>query len=331
MTGRITEFVIYGAGGIGCVVGARLGESGYNVKLIARGEHAQRMREQGLRLVSARGVEQHAVQVYEHPGDLDFSEETAVLLCMKSQHTEDALRTLALEPGSSDAALVCMQNGVANERVALRYFSRVYASVVILPALFINPGEVVTHATGAGGILDTGCYPAGVDATATEITSALSHAGFSSRPDARVMRQKYAKLLSNLNNILAAGLSDFENTSDIRRQMRTEALDCYAAAGIDCASRDETSERRQGVMQMVDIPGHPRVAGSSWQSVVRGTGDIETEFLNGEISMLGRFHDVPTPVNDACVALAREMVRKETGPGFLDTRAFSKRLSNTSG
>ena len=36
---------------------------------------------------------------------------------------------------------------------------------------------------------------------------------------------------------------------------------------------------------------------------------LETSYLNGEIVLLGREHDVPTPVNEACCALAIEAVR----------------------
>jgi 2-dehydropantoate 2-reductase len=36
---------------------------------------------------------------------------------------------------------------------------------------------------------------------------------------------------------------------------------------------------------------------------------LETPYLNGEIVLLGRRHGVPTPVNEACCALAVEAVR----------------------
>ena len=50
-------------------------------------------------------------------------------------------------------------------------------------------------------------------------------------------------------------------------------------------------------MEVVDIPGLQRGGGSSWQSLVRGTGSIEADYLNGEVCLLGRLHGVPTPVN----------------------------------
>jgi 2-dehydropantoate 2-reductase len=49
-----------------------------------------------------------------------------------------------------------------------------------------------------------------------------------------------------------------------------------------------------------------RPGGSSWQSLHRHTGDTETDYLNGEIVLLGRLHAVATPANELMQQLARE-------------------------
>ena len=49
------RFVIYGAGGIGGTIGARLFQQGEAVALIARGAHLAALREHGLRLVAPDG------------------------------------------------------------------------------------------------------------------------------------------------------------------------------------------------------------------------------------------------------------------------------------
>ena len=46
------RFVVYGAGAIGGVVGARLFQSGHDVALIARGAHYEAIRDHGLRIQS---------------------------------------------------------------------------------------------------------------------------------------------------------------------------------------------------------------------------------------------------------------------------------------
>jgi 2-dehydropantoate 2-reductase len=54
---------------------------------------------------------------------------------------------------------------------------------------------------------------------------------------------------------------------------------------------------------------------SSWQSLARGTGTIEADWLNGEIVLLGRLHGVPTPVNEVLRRVANRMARDHLPPG----------------
>jgi 2-dehydropantoate 2-reductase len=186
---------------------------------------------------------------------------------------------------------------VANERAALRRFRNVYAMLVMVPAQFMEPGCVQSHSRLQPGLLVLGVYPGGTDALAQEISERLEAANISSRADSKVMRLKYAKLLMNLNNGLEAVLPEDEDADDILTMLRDEGRACFRAAAIDCASADEVRQRREGVFDFGDIPGSGRVGGSSRQSILRGTGDIETDYLNGEITMLGRMHGVPTPAN----------------------------------
>lgn len=309
-----SHYVIYGAGGIGATIGARLHRHNFRVTLIARGEHGRVLQEHGLHFIAPDCDEILKIPTVLHPREIVFDASVVVLMCMKSQHGLAALEDLS-QLAPAHTPIVCVQNGVDNERQSLRFFSNVYASVVILPAVFLQPGLVVSHAANKGGILDTGCYPKGLDDRAKKINVDLESAGFSARPDGQVMRQKYAKLLINLANVLQAGLQDGINARDISQALRNEALACFAAADIDCMDKDEAKHRRDGVMLETHVPGHDRSAGSSWQSMQRGTGNIETNYLNGEIVLLGRLHGVATPANEACVAMAMQMLAKNIGPG----------------
>ena len=308
------RFVVYGAGGIGGAIGARLFIHGESVTLIARGEHRQELVRSGLKLIAPDGEHRLAIPVVGHPTEHPFDEDDVVLLCVKSQQTAVALDALRDAAGDR-VPVVCAQNGVANEVMAARRFVSVYAMVVNLPAEHLAPGVVVTHAQEPGGMLDIGCYPTGTDARCESIARTLTAAGFSARPDAGVMRQKYAKLLMNLNNALQAASNMGDGAREITTSLRNEALACYAAAGIDCAGADEVKARRADGMRYVDIAGHPRHGGSSWQSIARGTGDIETDFLNGEIVLLGRQHGVPTPANLVLQRIGNEMARRRLPPG----------------
>ena len=89
----------------------------------------------------------------------------------------------------------------------------------------------------------------------------------------------------------------------------TKAPRCSTPRGIRYVTTKQDGKRRDGILNPQPIDGRHRDGGSTWQSVARGMPSLETPFLNGEIVLLGRAHGVPTPVNEACCALAVEAVR----------------------
>lgn len=91
----------------------------------------------------------------------------------------------------------------------------------------------------------------------------------------------------------------------------------FEAAGIDHAAAEDTA-RRGGHPRVQDVGGEARPGGSSWQSLQRGTRSIETDYLNGEIVMLGRLHGVATPANERLQTLARELAASGSEPGPVD-------------
>jgi len=307
------RFVIYGAGGIGGTIGARLHLSGFEVGLIARGAHYEAIVRDGLRFVSPSQDVHLNIPCFPHPDEADIRPDDAVILCIKGQHTEDAMRDLYAATGG-EARVICCQNGVENERLALRRFPHTYAMVVLLPAEHLEPGVVVNFAEGTAGCLDAGRYPDGVDNFIETVAAALRRAGFSSAPDAAIMGEKYAKLLGNLNNAVQAATGT--GSRAVAAKLREEALACYRAAGIHCATVEETRARRADIRGR-EVPGHDRHGGSSLQSMLRGTGDIETDSLNGEIVLLGRLHGVPVPANSVVQEVGNRLVRENLEPGSM--------------
>ena len=96
------------------------------------------------------------------------------------------------------------------------------------------------------------------------------------------MRFKYAKLLMNLNNALEAIAPKGDLAKEISAAMKAEGLACFEAAGIEFAGDAEVRGRRKGIFEFGEIPGVERIGGSSRQSLLRATGDIEADYLNGE-------------------------------------------------
>lgn len=317
------RYIVYGAGAIGGLVGARMAEAGEDVVLIARGAHAEAIDRAGLTVMSADGSLVVDVPVVTDPAGVGIRAGDCVLLTMKSQDTAGALDVLR-RTAPPETPVVCLQNGVDNERTALRRFPSVYAVCVMCPASHLEPGVVLQHSVRVPGMLDIGRYPAGIDDTAATVAAAFRAAGFESvvRPD--IVRWKYRKLLMNLGNAAQALLQD--GGDDVARRARAEGKECLRAAGVDVASAEEDRERRGDVLQIKEIEGQPYGGGSSWQSLRRGTGSIESDFLNGEASLLGRLHGVATPVNDLLQRLAWEAAAGGWPPGALSVEEFETRL-----
>jgi 2-dehydropantoate 2-reductase len=322
------RYIIYGAGAVGGVIGGRLFEHGHDVVLVARGHHYEVLADRGLQWLSPESVVTLPVPVVDHPSRIRFQPDDVVMLTMKTQDTAAALDALGTA-APPDLPIICVQNGVDNERQALRRFPRVYGICVILPAFHLEPGVVRAGAAPVTGILDIGCYPEGTDGVAAEVAAGLQRSTFRSQPEPRIMRRKYTKLLMNLSNAIDAAVEPDSGGDDLRRQARAEAVACFAAAGIDYSSDEEDRQRRQDMSPMWPVPGQPRNASSSWQSLARGTGTIEADYLNGEIVLLGRLYGVPTPVNVLLQQVANRMAREGLPPGSMTVADLEAQLGRT--
>lgn len=312
------RFVIYGAGAIGGVVGGRLFQAGHDITLVARGDHLLALRHAGLTLRSPDGTVTLRVPAVGSPADADLADGDVVVLAMKGQHTVAAVAELA-QVAPPTIRVACAQNGVENERVALRSFAEVYAMSVMLPASHLDPGVVVASSSPVTGLLDLGRYPAGADATAEAVAAALSGATFSSQARADIMRWKFRKLLLNLGNAVQAVTGRVGRGNPLVARLVEEGEAALRAAGVDYASVEEEAERRGDLLQVRSVDGERRPGGSSWQSLARGVGSIESDYLNGEIVLLGRLHGVPTPANELMQRLARRLAAEGSPPGSLTT------------
>jgi 2-dehydropantoate 2-reductase len=317
------RYIVIGAGGVGGTIGGRLAQAGHEVVLVARGPHLDALRAQGgLRLATPEGTSVIDVPAVSGPDEIELTGDDVLLLTAKTQDAEAALVGWGWKPvpggtvAAEDLPVLCAQNGVASERLALRRFRHVYGVCVWLPATHLEPGVVEAQGAPLSGLLHIGRYPAGTDKTIERIGADLAASRFLAPVVPDIMRWKHGKLLANLGNAIEAvcGLGDH---SELRRRVRAEGKAALAAAGIAYAGNEESAALRGDQVQIVKINGTERGGGSSWQSLTRGTGSIEADYLNGEIVLLGRELGVPTPVNEVLQRLANQAARERRTPGSL--------------
>ncbi|MGW3098280.1 ketopantoate reductase family protein [Streptomyces sp. NPDC001102] len=320
------RYIIIGAGAVGGAIGGRLAGAGHEVVLVARGAHLAALREDGLRLTVPDGRHTYRLPAVEGPDELGaLRADDVLVLAVKTQDTAAALAAWGPAPvaGGGTAAerlpLLCAQNGVEGQRLALRVFRHVYGVCVWLPATFVEPGRISAVCAPLTGILHLGRYPHGTDETVRRIAADLEKTRFLQAPVVPdVTRWQYAKLLSNLANALEAVSSVAgDRAGELYRRVRAEGEAVLDAAGIAYASAEEQRETRGHKVDPVPLDGAPRGGGSSWQSLTRGTGTIEADHLNGEIALLGRLHGVPAPLNELLQRLANSFAREHRAAGSM--------------
>jgi 2-dehydropantoate 2-reductase len=138
------------------------------------------------------------------------------------------------------------------------------------------------------------------------------------------MRWKYRKLLMNLANAAEALCGPGARFSPLAKEAQHEGKAALAAAGIEAVSSEEDHARRADHLQMAPTASGEWQGGSSWQSLARGAGSIEAEYLNGEIVLLGGLYGVPTPVNELLQRLALRAASEGTPPGSMRVEDLSE-------
>lgn len=308
------RWVVYGAGAVGGVIGGHLHLAGLPTTLVARGAHLAAIRDGGLRLDTGDGMHRIVAPATDTAAEVEWTDDTTVLLAVKSHQAAAALDDLAAH-APAGTTVVCATNGVATEVAALRRFASTYAVCVMLPATHLEPGLVVAKCHPVPGLLDVGRIPSGTDDRTVAVASDLRAAGFESVEREDVMAWKRRKLLLNVGNGVDASFVPGTAADALADLSQREGERVLAAAGLTVTSPEVDRERRGDLLRRRgDLPP---AGGSTWQSLRRGTGDTEVDYLAGEVVLLGRLHDVPTPACEAVVAATRLLTRTAGEPRSL--------------
>lgn len=346
------RYVIIGAGAIGGVLGARLAQHSaeHPPLLIARGEHGAAIADAGLRLRSPDENLLLRVDTATTPDEVRLRADDVLVMTTKTHQAGAALLEWVDQPvyptsdaGAADAPpvgtagevlpLFMALNGVESERIASRYFERVFAICVWLPAVHLVPGEVIVRMAPTSGMFIIGRYGKEADdedrALLATIQDDWQRSTFVVHPVENVMRWKYSKLLSNLGNALQALLgtdgSAFDHLAD---RLREEAEQVFRLAGIGWATQDEEAALRGDLFHNRPVPGvSDDMGGSSWQSMARGSGSIETDFLNGEIAYLARSIGQRAPQNAVVQRLARQAAASGMPAGSMTVPELERLLA----
>ncbi len=328
------RFIVYGAGAIGGTIGGHLFRTGHEVVLVGNGRHVDQINAKGLKLLTPDETYVLRVPACKRAEELaPFQNDDVVILAAKSQHTALCLGQLKNAGAERSLPIFCAQNSITNEPAATRVFDNVYGAMINLPAIFLNPGEVINPITGNAGFIEVGRYPRGADELTKNVASALNVAGFACSVNEWVMRAKAAKCILNLGNSLEAITDGRGDGEEFIQFARSEAEKVWRLAGIEWEDF-ELYERRvkaiRGTNKMPKGYEGQNKRSSTWQSLTKGTGNIEAEALNGDIVKLGRSLGVETPYNETLWKVAENMAAKGEKPGRYNAEELTQMVDTRS-
>jgi 2-dehydropantoate 2-reductase len=319
--------IVLGAGGVGGTVGGLLARTGQEVLLIDRPGHVNAIQEQGLKLITPAGTHVLRIPAVTSPAQIAFRPDDVVFLTTQSQDSEDALKTL--KRCVDQIPVFCFQNAVRNEETAAQFFQDVYGVVVRIKAAYLKDGEVSARMDPPGWVI-MGRYPQGTDALVEAIAKQLRKAEIFVMVTPDIMRYKWGKLIRNLRTgvgaITNAGVAD---TQEIGKLARQELDDLLAEAGIPYVTDEQiAAEWPEFTLESPNFAAGEDKS-STWQSLTRQQGSVETEFFNGEVVRLAKKRGREAPINDGINRIIQEMAAKRETPGKYTIAELKKILGVT--
>jgi 2-dehydropantoate 2-reductase len=310
--------------------------------LVARGEHLRALQASGIRLRSPESDTTVPVTAVGGPDDLDLTEDDVLVVATKTHQAQAALAQWAdapvravdgeVRPAGDRLPVLMALNGVASEEMALRYFARVYGICVWMPAVHLEPGEVIIRGVPISGMFHVGRVPASSAESEDEtllkqIQQDWTAATFTVTLPEDVMAWKYRKLISNIGNAFQALVGKNGDVGPLVEAASAEARRVLEAAGIAYTSDAEEESARAQSFSVRPVPGEPaELGGSTWQSLTRGTGNVESDYLNGEIAYLAHRHQLSAPINARVASLARQAAASGHKPGSISAAELAQAL-----
>ena len=321
------RFIICGAGAVGGVIGGQLAKAGHDVLFIDKdAAHVEALRQHGLQLRGVHGNHSIPAHVVMQAREIDFRPDDAIVLAVKSFHSDAACRELR-QATSLQLPIFCAQNGVRNEETAATYFDHVNGMMVLIGAKRLEPGVVVQTGNGPVGL---GAYPEGLSPVTQDVAAALDSTDLPIYTTDQLARHKWHKLLLNLNSATMAltGFSSQEGWAHAAARLwmadvYEEGARVLKAAGIAYEGPMGMRTIEDCIEELRDLnfdPGGPadeelQGRASLWQDLYHQRGEVEVDYFNGEIVKLGRWRNIPTPYCSLLADFIKAMATAREPPG----------------
>ncbi len=290
------RIAVIGAGGVGGYFGARLAQAGESVVFIARGEHLDAMRRDGLKIESVAGdFTVSPCEAVEDPAAV--GEVDAVLVGVKTWQMPEAARAMRPLVGEQTTVLP-LQNGVEAPQQLAEVLGRVY----VVGGLC----KIISEKVGPGHIRHSGAKPyvalGELDNRPSErverLKAAFDRADVAVEVPADIQVAMWEKLLliasiSGVGAVTRATLGQILEVPETRSLLERAMREVQAVAdGVGVGVAEDIVERTMGFFEKLPPGGT-----ASMQRDVMAGRPSELEAQNGAVVRFGREADVETPVH----------------------------------
>lgn len=311
--------IIIGDGSIGGIVAALLQKSGYDVSIIAKNDaRAKQLSEQGIEVT---GVSGHITSKIPALGDITQLKRRPdyIFITTKAPDMPEVAKKIKpLLP--DDCLVVSFQNGIVEEELAKIVGKDRTVGCVVGWGATRHP-EGIFEMTSKGEFV-IGYIHKPVDEQLNELAKILNHILPVETSDS-ILNHLYSKLIINacittvgaicglmMGKMLMQKTYRYLYLAIIREAIQvSDAMQLSVpkyAGKLDYYDLLKWSPARQHLFLMAFGFKYRRLKSSSLQSLERGR-KTEVNYFNGYISVKGKVYGVPTPVNDLCVDLVRDI------------------------
>ena len=344
------QIAILSTGAIGSSIGADLSHAapaGYNVSLVDQWPaHVEAMKANGLRVTMPDSELHTKVEAYHLCELSSLKRQFDIVLLTAKSHDTRWLCEFIKPYLKEDGMIVGAQNGMNNaDIIDIIGKPRVMGCVLELSAEVFTPGLVQRNTDPAHTWFGLGELDGGVTPRLSALEKLMKHSGAITITD-NIEGAKWTKLVNSSMILAPFGALGLQSWQAVEipevvnlcarlasETMRVGAAHGYQLDAIFGLSPEEFMGPEEKIIDklLYTILGHMGKKGSRtargvvFQDFLKGRR-TETEHLNGHIARKGREKNIPTPANDAVVALCQRMERGELKPDRAHIEHITKLL-----
>jgi 2-dehydropantoate 2-reductase len=294
---------VVGCGAVGSIFAANLAQLD-DVEVwaydLAR-EHVAAINAGGLRLSGAGEVvgSLHATSDAHELPACDFG-----IVATKAMHTSPAIEATAA--AFAEGCVCSVQNGLGNEEAIAEHVSRVIRGTTFPAGRILEPGHVQWDVKGDTTIGPFEPSPAPLE-EAARLADACTHAGLPTEAVADARGPQWRKVIFNAATNPVGALTGLTHGRVCEQPALRRLVSGLVDEGKAVAAAQEI-ELGVDPEELIDHAARPDVAYDHKASMlqdVEARRQTEIDYLNGGIARFGSELGVPTPLNEAILALVK--------------------------